>query len=161
MNRMIKLPRILMVGVVVTVNGCVVTPFGKPGDPPRTAIVVRDSKQDASSQANLPREIAASHLLVQYAGSQSAPAKVTRTKEEARLRATEALARARSGEDFGALVKEYSDEPGAAERGGALGRFPHHAMVKPFADAAFRLQVGDISDVVESPFGFHVILRTE
>lgn len=142
-------------------SGCVLTTFEKPGAPPRTAIVVRESKNDTANQSNLPKEIAASHLLVQYAGAQSAPAKVTRTKEAARTRAVEALGRARAGEDFTLLVKEYSDEPGAAERGGALGRFPHHAMVKPFADAAFRLQVGDISEVVESPFGFHVILRTE
>jgi parvulin-like peptidyl-prolyl isomerase len=86
---------------------------------------------------------------------------MTRTKAEARVRADEALARARAGENFGALVKEYSDEPGAAEREGALGRFPAHAMVKPFSDAAFRLQVGEISDIVESQFGYHVILRTE
>lgn len=142
-------------------TSCVLTPFGKPGDPPRTAVVVRETSTDATAQANQPEEIAASHLLVQYTGAQSAAAGTTRTKEQARTRASEALARARAGEDFVTLVKEYSDEPGAADRGGALGRFPRHAMVKPFADAAFRLKVGELSDVVESPFGFHVILRTE
>jgi parvulin-like peptidyl-prolyl isomerase len=100
-------------------------------------------------------------LLVQYAGAQGVQGAITRTKAEAKQRAEDALARARKGEDFAKLVTEYSDEPGAAERGGALGRFPHHAMVKPFADAAFRLKVGEISDVVESQFGFHVIQRTE
>jgi peptidyl-prolyl cis-trans isomerase NIMA-interacting 1 len=147
--------------LVVATTGCAVTPYGKPGDPPRSATEIRNLGDDAAAGENLPAEIAASHLLVQYAGSQSAKPAIVRSKEQARARAEEALARARSGEDFATLVKEYSDEPGAAERAGALGRFPHHAMVKPFADAAFRLKVGEISKVVESPFGFHVIVRTE
>lgn len=141
-------------------TGCAVTPYGKPGDPPKAATEVR-AQETEGPQENLPAEISASHLLVQYAGAQGAKPAVVRTKQEAKQRAQEALDKARAGADFGELVKQYSDEPGAAERGGALGRFPHHAMVKPFADAAFHLNVGEISDVVESPFGYHVILRTE
>jgi peptidyl-prolyl cis-trans isomerase NIMA-interacting 1 len=140
---------------------CALTTHGKPGDPPAAATQVRASGDDSSLDENLPTEIAARHLLVQYAGSQNAKGNIVRTKEQARSRAEQALARARAGEDFGALVKAYSDEPGAAERNGDLGRFPRHAMVKPFADAAFRLKVGEVSTVVESPFGFHVIVRTE
>lgn len=153
--------QVLGVLLVAATSGCALTPYGRPNDPPRAAVVVRQQAGDAVSDEHLPEEISASHLLVQYAGSQSAKPAIVRTKVQARTRANEALQRARAGESFPALVKEYSDEPGAADRAGALGRFPHHAMVKPFADAAFHLKVGEISDVVESPFGFHVILRTE
>lgn len=142
-------------------SGCVLTPHERPGEPPRTAIIVRDARPESAANGELPSEIGASHLLVQYVSAQSAPGSVTRSKAEAKQRAEDALARARKGEDFAKLVSEYSDEPGAAERAGALGKFPRHAMVKPFAEAAFRLKVGEISEVVESQFGFHVILRTE
>jgi len=140
--------------------GCVVTTHGGPGTPPVAAIEERPTSHP-TGESNLPAEIGAKHLLVQYAGSQSAPPRITRSKEEARSRAAEALSRAQAGEDFATLVGEYSDEPGAKERGGSLGRFQHHAMVRQFSDAAFRLKVGQLSDVVETPFGFHVILRTE
>ncbi len=154
--------RLALIGLVVaTASACALTPYGSPADPPKAATVIRQQADNGTNSENLPTEISASHLLVQYAGSQSAKSAVVRSKEQARGRAEEALKRARGGEEFAALVKEYSDEPGAAERAGALGRFPHHAMVKPFADAAFHLKVGEISNVVESPFGFHVILRTE
>ena len=84
-----------------------------------------------------------------------------RTREEAKKRAEEALTKLRIGADFDALVKEYTDEPGGVERNGDLGVFDRSTMVKTFAEAAFVLQVGQVSDIVETVYGFHIIKRTE
>ena len=59
------------------------------------------------------------------------------------------------------MVKEYSDEPGAAARGGDLGKFRKGQMVPDFQNAVEKLKVGEISDLVKTPFGYHVILRTQ
>ena len=75
----------------------------------------------------------------------------------ARDKAEDLRRRAAGGEDFEKLAKENSDEPGAKESGGDLGWFGRGRMVKPFEEAAFALKDNEISQVVESPFGFHVI----
>lgn len=115
-------------------------------------------------KADQKAEIAASHILVAYGeamrASDQEPVK-SRTKEQALVRIREVLKKARAGDAFAALATEYSDDPSAKERGGKLGRFRYASMVKPFADAAFALCPGEISDVVETPFGYHIILRTE
>jgi len=152
----------------------VVTTFEGAGDPPRIApppnqVAERASLNapeplkapNANTDASVPNEISARHLLVSYKGALRAPPGIGRSKEEARARAEEAEKRAKAGEDFVALVKEYSDEPGAGERGGDLGKFDRQSMVPAFGNAAFALKVGEISAVVETQFGFHVITRTE
>ena len=100
-------------------------------------------------------------MLVMHRGSERVPPNVTRTREEARTRIEDVLRRARAGQDFAALAREFSDEPGASSSGGSLGMFGHGAMVPAFDQAAFALSVGQISEIVETPFGFHVIKRTQ
>ena len=128
--------------------------------PPAEAASEATPSAEGNSAA-VPTSVEASHFLVQYKGSMRAPESITRTKEEAKKRAEEGLAKARKGADFAKIVGEYSDEPGAASRGGALGEFQANQMVKPFSDAAFKLKVGQISGLVETDFGFHVIKRTK
>lgn len=72
--------------------------------------------------------------------------------------AKEVIAKLEAGEDFAKLAGEYSTEPGAGERGGDLGYFQKGKMVKEFEDAAFALEIGEISEPVKTDFGYHVIL---
>jgi parvulin-like peptidyl-prolyl isomerase len=102
-------------------------------------------------------QISASHILLMYAGSERSRA--TRSKEEAQSQIAEISQQLQGGADFAALARQHSD-CGSAQAGGDLGAFGRGQMVKGFEDAAFALNVGDTSDVVETPFGFHIIRRT-
>lgn len=105
--------------------------------------------------------ISAQHLLVMHKeGMRPAPG-VTRTKEEAKKRAEEALDKLKKGTAFDALVKEYTDEPGSKDKNppGDLGTFGKGRMVPAFETAAFALKPNETSGVVESPFGYHIIRR--
>ncbi len=100
-----------------------------------------------------PEQRRASHILL-AAGEGSSAA----DKAAARRKAEELLARLRSNpSDFAKLAREFSKDPGSAAKGGDLGFFGRNMMVKPFEEAAFRLKPGEISDVVETDFGFHII----
>lgn len=105
-----------------------------------------------------PTTIAARHILIAYKGAQRAAPEVARSRDEARQLAQQIAVDARNGKDWHALWKENSNEPGGRD-GGDLGTFGRGQMVPAFEHAAFELKVNEISDVVETPFGFHVIQR--
>lgn len=94
----------------------------------------------------------ASHILLRVAVDAT-----PQQKEKVRARAQQLLARIRKGEDFAKLAKENSEDKGSAGRGGQLDDFARDQMVTPFEQAAFALKPGEVSDVVETPFGFHII----
>jgi parvulin-like peptidyl-prolyl isomerase len=78
-------------------------------------------------------------------------------KAEIRKKAEEVLARAKANEDFGALAKEFSEDPGSKEKGGLYEDFGRGRMVKSFEDASFTLPLGSISDLVDTVYGVHII----
>jgi hypothetical protein len=113
------------------------------------------------ASAPVPEQIICQNILVSYVGAQKAPRKLSRTKDEARKRVELVASLAKdSPDDFDELVKKWSDDP-SAERLGSTGLIKRGDVVKPFADAAWGLQIGQVTGVVETPFGFHVIKRTQ
>jgi protein-disulfide isomerase len=103
----------------------------------------------------------ASHILIQYKGARGADPKVTRSQDEARVLAESlALRLAKERSNFAGVAREKSDCPSAAQ-GGELGRITRGDLVPEFESALFALKVGEISAVVETPFGYHIILREE
>lgn len=141
--------------------GCVLSTY----DPPGTAPVVPERSApsvDVEAQQDIgPRSIAARHILVSFRGGSRAAPYVTRSRDEAYALASELRERVLAGEDFAELARGHSDDRGSAREGGDLGEFTRGQMVKPFSDAAFALEPGGVSEVIESEFGFHVIQRTE
>ena len=119
------------------------------------------SSTASAAPAAPPEAIIAQHVLVAYKGAKRAPKGVTRSKADAKARAAETLAKIRAGTPFEDVVKEYSDDTGSIDRMGSLGKFTRDAMDPAFAAAAFALAVGQVSDPVETPFGFHIIKRTQ
>lgn len=91
------------------------------------------------------------HILLLTQGKSEAEKAAARTKIEG------LLARAKAGEDFEALAKQYSEDPGVKDNNGLYADFPRGQMVKPFEDAAFSVPVGQFSGVVETDFGFHIL----
>ncbi len=96
------------------------------------------------AQFETPEQVKASHILVE-------------TKAEA----DDLLAQIKGGADFAELAKAHSKDPGSGAQGGDLGFFGKGQMVAPFEEAAFALEIGEVSEVVESEHGFHIIKLTD
>ena len=113
-------------------------------------------EENKDSRFTQPFEMRARHILIKVdAGADD------EAKAEARERIDEIAQRARDGEDFEALARESSEDPGSAASGGDLGFFGKGRMVPEFEEAAFGLGPAEMSEVVESPFGFHLIRAEE
>ena len=108
-----------------------------------------------ASMFEKPEQVKASHILIKTAEDATDDQKM-----EARKKIDDVRKKAVAGEDFAALAKEYSEGPSNV-RGGDLGYFSRGQMVKPFEDVAFSLKQGEISDVVETQFGYHIIIVTD
>lgn len=107
---------------------------------------------DNKEKMKHPEQLRASHILLRADASSTAE-----VKQAQKTKAEEALARARKGEDFAALAKQYSQDPTTTPNGGDLGFFGKGQMVPAFDEAAWALKPGEISGVVETNYGYHII----
>ena len=128
----------------------------------KKGLTVTDADLKAYYDQNAQRmsgteERRASHILI--ASPKSAP---EADRKKAKAKADELLALIKKSPDtFADLARKNSQDPGSAPSGGDLDFFARGAMVKPFEDAAFNMKKGDVSDVVESEFGYHIIKLTD
>jgi peptidyl-prolyl cis-trans isomerase C len=102
-----------------------------------------------------PERVRASHILIKVD-----PGASEADKAKARQKMVDIQKKVKKGEDFAALAKEHSECPSSA-KGGDLDFFQRGQMVGPFQDAAFAMKVGDVSDIVETQFGYHLIKVTD
>ena len=112
---------------------------------------VREAYDSAPERLAIPPTVEARHILVRVAADAAPEA-----AEKAREKIADVLKLSRDGKDFAELAKQYSEDS-TREQGGALGAFRREAMIQPFADVAFTLKPGEISEPVRTRFGWHLI----
>jgi len=143
------------------VDAALALPIGGVSDPldqPEGFVIVERMPDPPAG----PERIAAKHILIGYVDSPKTLGNVTRTEAEALKLAEDVLRDARAADaDWDALAAKYTDEEAGKTTGGDLGKFGRGQMVPSFERAAFALKVGQISEIVKSPFGFHIIRRYE
>ncbi len=120
---------------------------------------VRNYYEEHPKEFDTPEQVRASHILISTEVTDP-NADPNQVKAQAREKAEKLLQEIKEGGDFAALAKEHSSCPSRAQ-GGDLDFFTRGSMVKPFEDAAFALQVGEVSDVVETQFGYHIVKVTD
>ena len=103
--------------------------------------------------------VTASHILIKTQDDEGNELSDTK-KKEAKKKAEEVLAKVKAGEDFAELAKEYSEDSSASS-GGDLGTFGRGQMVTEFEDAAFAMNAGEISDIVQTEYGYYIIKVTD
>jgi peptidyl-prolyl cis-trans isomerase D len=113
---------------------------------------LRDFYDANSERFVVPKTVEARHILIRLPAD--APPEAV---EKAQGKIQDILKMAREGKDFSELAKQHSEDEGSKTQGGALGAFPKEAMIQPFADVAFALPPGQISDPVRTRFGLHLI----
>jgi peptidyl-prolyl cis-trans isomerase D len=99
-----------------------------------------------------PETVHASHILIA-----ASPTEPEKDRQEAKAKAEKILEQLKQGADFAKLAKQDSDDQGTRDHGGDLGFFQRGQMIKPFEDVAFKLKAGQLSSVVETRFGYHII----
>ena len=103
-------------------------------------------------------QVSARHILIAFKGSPAAQAgKKELTEDEAKAKAEDIRKQLVAGADFAELAKKESDDTGSGSRGGDLGAFGHGQMVPEFESAAFGTKVGELSPVVKTQYGFHIL----
>ncbi len=112
---------------------------------------IREYYEDNLEAFKVKKQVRARHILFRLS-----PDAKKEEEEKVRKRAESVLKKARAGENFAELAKKYSEGP-TKSKGGDLGYFSRGTMVKPFEDAAFALKKGEISDLVRTQFGYHII----
>lgn len=113
-------------------------------------------KQKLNTLFSYPERVRAQHILIAIA-----PGAPAQAREKAKAKADSILKQLDRGADFSKLAAQYSDDPGSRDHGGDLGFFERGQMIKPFEDAAFSLKPGQVSAVVGTRFGYHIIKVNE
>jgi parvulin-like peptidyl-prolyl isomerase len=122
--------------------------------------LVCDPGRTPRSPKEKPARVAVSHILCNYRGAKESLRNVKRNREEARIRAGHILKLARAkGRDFAELAKKYSDDANTSLNGGELGTFERGQLHPDLEQAAFALGIGQVSEITESPRGFHILQR--
>jgi peptidyl-prolyl cis-trans isomerase C len=121
-----------------------------------TPAQIDDFYKQNPEQFQQAESVHASHILISFPQNADAAA-----KQAARAKAETILKDVKAGKDFATLAKANSQDPGSAPNGGDLGFFQRGQMVPAFDEAAFKLAPGEVSELVETNFGYHIIKVAE